>query len=55
MTSKGPAISLYSSLLILQEPLTTTFLNNSTLLYGRAIYADNVSTKVTADVCTNKY
>ena len=40
--SNGPAISLYSSFLILQEPLIATFLNNSALLYGGAIYADNV-------------
>ena len=38
----GPAISLYSSLLILQEPLTATFFSNNALLYGGAIYANNV-------------
>ena len=38
----GAAIQLYNSFLILQEPLTATFLNNSALLYGGAIYADNV-------------
>ena len=35
-------ISLYSSLLIFQEPLTATVLNNSAFLYGGAMYADNV-------------
>ena len=35
-------ISLYSSYLIFQEPLTATFLNNSAFLYGGAMYADNV-------------
>ena len=37
----GPALSLYSSFLVLQEPLTATFLNNNASLYGGAIYADN--------------
>ena len=37
----GPAVSLYTSFLILQEPLTATFLNNNASLYGGAIYADN--------------
>ena len=35
-------ISLYSSFLIFQEPLTATFLNNSAFLYGGAMYAVNV-------------
>ena len=38
----GAAIQLFSSFLILHEPLIATFLNNSALLYGGAIYADNV-------------
>ena len=38
----GAAIQLYNSFLILQEPLTATFINNSVLLYGGAIYIDNV-------------
>ena len=38
----GTAIQLFSSFLILHEPLIATFLNNSALLYGGAIYADNV-------------
>ena len=38
----GPVVSLYSSFLILQEPLTATFLNNNALLYGGAIYTNNV-------------
>ena len=37
----GAAIQLYNSFLILQEPLTATFCNNSALLYGGAIYVDN--------------
>ena len=36
------AIQLFSSYLILHEPLIAIFLNNSALLYGGAIYADNV-------------
>ena len=38
----GAAIQLFSSFLILHEPLIATFHNNSALLYGGAIYADNV-------------
>ena len=38
----GAAIQLFSSFLILNEPLIATFLNNSALLYGGAIYGDNV-------------
>ena len=38
----GAAIQLFSSFLILHEPLNATFLDNSALLYGGAIYADNV-------------
>ena len=38
----GAAIQLFSSFLILHEPLNATFLNNSALLYGGAIYGDNV-------------
>ena len=38
----GAAIQLFSSFLILNEPLIATFHNNSALLYGGAIYADNV-------------
>ena len=38
----GAAIQLFFSFLILHEPLIATFLNNSALLYGGAIYADNV-------------
>ena len=38
----GAAIQLFSSFLILHEPLISIFLNNSALLYGGAIYADNV-------------
>ena len=38
----GAAIQLFSSFLILYEPLNATFLDNSALLYGGAIYGDNV-------------
>ena len=38
----GAAIQLFSSFLILHEPLNATFLNNNALLYGGAIYGDNV-------------
>ena len=38
----GAAMQLFSSFLILHEPLLATFLNNSALLYGGAIYGDNV-------------
>ena len=38
----GAAIQLFSSFLIFHEPLIATFLDNSALLYGGAIYADNV-------------
>ena len=38
----GAAIQLFSSFLILNEPLIATFIDNSALLYGGAIYADNV-------------
>ena len=38
----GAAIQLFSSFLILHEPLNATFLDNSALLYGGAIYGDNV-------------
>ena len=38
----GAAMQLFSSFLILHKPLIATFLNNSALLYGGAIYADNV-------------
>ena len=38
----GAAIQLFFSFLILHEPLIAIFLNNSALLYGGAIYADNV-------------
>ena len=35
-------ISLYSSFLIFQKQLTATVLNNTALLYGGAMYVDNV-------------
>ena len=38
----GAAIQLFSSFLILYEPLIAKFRDNSALLYGGAIYADNV-------------
>ena len=38
----GAAIQLFSSFLILHEPLIATFYYNNALLYGGAIYADNV-------------
>ena len=38
----GAAIQLFSSFLILNEPLNATFHDNGALLYGGAIYGDNV-------------
>ena len=38
----GAAIQLFSSFLILHEPLIATFHYNNALLYGGAIYGDNV-------------
>lgn len=39
--SSGAAIHIESSYLILQEPLYTTFINNTALFYGGAVYIDN--------------
>ena len=38
----GAAIELFFSFLILQEQMMATFFGNTALLYGGAIYGDNV-------------
>ena len=47
----GPAFYLQSSYLVLQEPLNASFIKNSALLYGGAVYAYNKPVPVTHQRC----